>query len=295
VRRPYQDTHSKAIAIFLQCSNLLKTVERRTMPFVQLPTGSIYYTEHGQGHPIVLLHANPGDSQDFEAVIPALAKNYRVLAIDWLGYGQSTIPAHPQTANVRLYDQVLREFLSALALPPACFIGNSIGGNVAARLAIKSSEQVRGLVLVAPGGFSSMNFITRIFCRLQGSRFSLPPRFMAEMYLKCRTAVVEAMLQRAATVQTTTERIALNRAMWRSFARPESGLHQTAHNITVPTLLMFGQYDPIISADKDGKIAAQRISNAQFVVLPCGHVSFAELPELFLEVVEPFLSKLYDF
>ncbi len=61
------------------------------MPSINLSTGTVNYSEHGAGVPLVLLHANPGDSQDFEAVIPALAKQYRVLALDWPGNGQSDV------------------------------------------------------------------------------------------------------------------------------------------------------------------------------------------------------------
>lgn len=91
------------------------------MPFIQLSTGSVHYTEHGQGFPIVLLHANPGDSQDFKAVIPALAEHHRVFALDWSGYGQSAMPAQPETANVLLYCNVLREFLTTLKLSSFAF------------------------------------------------------------------------------------------------------------------------------------------------------------------------------
>ena len=105
------------------------------MPAVNLSTGAVHYSEHGQGVPLVLLHANPGDGHDFEAVIPALAKNHQVLALDWPGYGRSDLALQPETATVVLFYRVLREFLTALALPPAFFIGNSIGGNAAARLA----------------------------------------------------------------------------------------------------------------------------------------------------------------
>ena len=92
-----------------------------------------------------------------------------------------------------------------------------VGGNAAARLAIEAPASVRGLVLVAPGGFTPHNFVTRMFCKLQGSRFSLPPRLFAGLYLKHRTPTVRGMLHRAATVQSEAARIALNRAMWRSF------------------------------------------------------------------------------
>jgi len=84
----------------------------------------------GEGVPLVLLHANPGDSKDFEAVIPALAKNNRVLALDWPGYGLSDLPQNPGSATVLHYYKVLREFLTPLALPPAFFIGNSIFAEV---------------------------------------------------------------------------------------------------------------------------------------------------------------------
>jgi pimeloyl-ACP methyl ester carboxylesterase len=260
------------------------------MPSIDLSAGPLHYSEHGQGAPLVLLHANPGDSRDYEAVIPALAQDYRVLALDWPGYGQSDLTQPPEAAGVLLFYKVLCEFLEALDLPPALFLGNSIGGNAAARLAIESPERVRGLVLVAPGGFTPHTFVTRSFCALQGSRLSLSPHRFATMYLKHRTPTTEAMLQRASTVQATPECVALNRAMWRSFAHPENDLRQSAQKITAPTLLLFGEHDPAIPAGKDGMVAAQCIPSAQQVTLPCGHAPFAEVPQLFLANVQPFLA-----
>ncbi|MBL4583479.1 MAG: alpha/beta hydrolase [Pseudomonadales bacterium] len=82
--------------------------------------------------------------------------------------------------------------------------------------------------------------------------------------------------------------------MWRSFGKPENDLRQLAQNITAPTLLIFGKNDPVISAHKDGKMATQSIAGVSFVELPCGHVSFAEVPELFMPEVEPFLNQCSD-
>jgi pimeloyl-ACP methyl ester carboxylesterase len=201
------------------------------------------------------------------------------------------MPQQSNSVDVPLFYKVLREFLISLTLPPAFFIGNSVGGNAAARLASESPEMVRGLVLVAPGGFTPHNFVTRTFCKLQGSRFSLSPFCFASLYLKNRTPTVKAMLQRAATVQSTPDRLALNQAMWRSFAQSENDLRQSAQSIQAPVLLLFGKHDPVIPANKDGKVAVQCIPSAKFVALPCGHVYFAEAPELFLAEVQPFLSR----
>lgn len=260
------------------------------MPSVNLSTGSVYYTEQGQGVPLILLHANPGDSQDYEAVIPALAQHFRVLALDWPGYGQSAMPTNPETIGVLFFYKALREFLAKLALPPAFFIGNSLGGNAAARLAVEHPQLVRGLILVAPGGFTSPNFISRSFCTLQGSRFSLSPYRFASLYLRRRTAATQAMLKRASTTQFAAPQLMLNRAIWRDFATSDNDLRLIARGIKAPTLLLFGKRDPVIPANKDGKVAAAIIPNAKLVALPCGHAPFAEIPEIFLAEVEAFLA-----
>lgn len=260
------------------------------MPFVNLSKGLVHYTECGQGLPLVLLHANPGDSQDFEAVMPVLSAHYRVLALDWPGYGQSPLPAHSQAIEASFFYEVLHEFVSMLDLPPALFIGNSLGGHAAAKLAIESPEKVRGLVLVSPGGFNAQDLISRIFCNLQSSSFALSPYRFASWYLRHRTSTTQAMLERASTSQAMPPRIALNRAVWRSFLDPAYDLRQTAGAIKAPTLLLFGKDDPVLPAHKDGRVAAKCIPAAKFVAMPSGHAPFAEAPDLFLGQVKPFLA-----
>ena len=115
------------------------------MPYATLSKGRVHYSESGQGVPLVLLHANPGDSRDFEAIVPSLAQRHRVLALDWPGYGLSDPLADPGSASIADFQEALREFIAALSLPPVVLLGNSIGANVAARLAIDAPQQVRGL------------------------------------------------------------------------------------------------------------------------------------------------------
>jgi pimeloyl-ACP methyl ester carboxylesterase len=95
------------------------------MPQLQLANGAVHYLEQGQGTPLLLLSANPGDVRDFQAVMPTLAQHYRVIAIDWPGYGQSDIPTQAQTWGAGDFYQTLLEFITALQLPAALLIGNS--------------------------------------------------------------------------------------------------------------------------------------------------------------------------
>lgn len=258
--------------------------------FLALPSGRVHYREGGSGPPLILLHANPGDNRDFDAIWPALTARFHVLALDWPGYGQSDMPAAPGSRAASFFGDVLRAFIEALALPPAYLLGNSLGGNAAASLAVRAPHLVAGLVLVSPGGFTAHNVVTRGFCRLQGSRFALPPKWWAAMYLRRRTPLTRAMLARAAQEQATVERLALNRAVWRSFAQPAHDLRPLAGGIQVPVLLVFGRFDPAIPAAKDGRQARACLPHARFVALPCGHAPFAEMPEQFLAALQPFLA-----
>ena len=262
------------------------------MPHVSLASGLVHYRDTGRGPPLVLLHANPGDSRDYEAVVPTLSEHWRVLALDWPGYGGSALPAEPGNVTAPWFATVLEQFLRALALPPAVLVGNSIGGNAALRATVQSPDLVAGLVLVSPGGFTPHNAITRMFCRFMGSGWALSPRRWAGLYLKRRSMTVEAMLARAAGEQREAERLQLNRALWRSFGTAENDLRQIAVGLRIPTLLMFGAQDPAIPAHKDGRVAQACLPHAKFCVMPCGHAPFAEVPEAFLAQVLPFLDAL---
>jgi pimeloyl-ACP methyl ester carboxylesterase len=150
---------------------------------------------------------------------------------------------------------------------------------------------VRGLVLVSPGGFTPHNFISRSFCRLQGSGFSIPPRYFAAMYLRHRSPTAKEMLARAAGEQAQPQKLVVNRAIWRSFIDPQHDLRETATAIRAPTLLVFGKYDPVIPAKKDGRIAARAIPGSRLLVPSSGHAPFAEIPDEFLAEVQPFLAR----
>lgn len=274
------------------------------MPTLTLDQCTIHYQQYNQKNgdehtknstPIVLLHANPGDSQDYAAVIPALTKNHTVIAFDWPGYGglsgfHQPVKALPSISPILFYD-ILLECLAALNITQAHVIGNSIGGNVAARLAATKPDMVKSLVLVSPGGFTKHNPLTKLFCQYQGSKFGLSAHPFAQLYLRKRNPTTKAMLKRAKTVQSSAEAAALSRAMWQSFKTEKNNLLSLAKNITAPTLLFFGKYDPLIPAITDGRQAQKCIRHAQKQVLPCGHAAFAEMPEAFLQVVEPFLDK----
>ena len=260
------------------------------MPLITLPSGAISFEYSGAGPLLVLLHANPGDSRDFDGIRPALSKRFQVLTVDWPGYGESPAPTDPGTASVMLFYRLWCELAEALALAPMLLLGNSVGGYVAARYAVEQPARVRGLALVAPGGFTPHNALTRAFCRAQGSPVAVPPSLLSRLYLRRDTPVTREMRLRARYEQSTPVARAVNRAIWRSFAAPEHDLRPVAADIVAPTLLVFGRKDPLIPAAKDGRVAAALLPQATCCLTNTGHAPFAEAPADFLALLDGFLA-----
>lgn len=264
------------------------------MPTVQTRTCAVAYEEQGSGTPLVLLHANPGDLHHFDGIVATLAQSYRTIALDWPGYGQSPAPSPPQHASAMVLADVLEDVVKTLHLESAIFLGNSVGGFAAARLAIRHPEQVRALILVAAGGFTTPTPFSRLFCNIKGSEFitRVFATIWAKWYLKRRTPLVKHIIERIDKGRALPARVAVDAAIWRSFLYPDHDLRSSAKQIVAPTLLIYGRYDPAICFKRDGRNAQASISHAQFAVLPTGHEPFAEDPEAFLQVVEPFLQSV---
>ncbi|MFZ5756517.1 MAG: alpha/beta fold hydrolase [Pseudomonadota bacterium] len=262
------------------------------MATVRLTQGTIHYHRAGRagGTPLVLLSASPGDHRDFDAVVAALAQHFDVIAPDWPGYGASSPLATPEQASAMAFYEVLVEFLDVLGIAQAAFIGNSVGGYAATRLAIEQPQRVAKLVLVSPGGFTPHNVLTRFFCRWQGSALAIPPGPLARLYLRRHTPAADAMRARAAGEQSRPPARTQVRAIWRSFTDAEHDLRRRARNVRCPVLLVFGNGDPIIPWWLDGRVAQRAMPHAQFRRLPGGHAPFAEVPERFLEAALPFLG-----
>jgi len=260
---------------------------------VQTRCGRIWYSEYGQGFPLVLLHANLCDHHDFEPIIPSLAERYRVIALDWPWHGQSDSPAPPIEAGAGLFADVLEDVVEELDLLAAVFIGSSVGGFTAARLAIMHPEHVAGLVLVNSGGFIPTNLITRTFSKLMGTpvinRVLLPGFMRAAM--RPRSDNDRAIVGRVAARASTREGTSTCAALWRSFARDEHDLRPRAAQLLTPTMIVWGTKDIGLPL-RVGRATHAAISGSHLETFNTGHMAFSSDPERFLCLVLPFIASV---
>jgi pimeloyl-ACP methyl ester carboxylesterase len=117
---------------------------------------SMYYEEHGEGDPLVLLHGGIAGGEIFAEIAPALAQGRRVIVPDLQGHGRT---AHIDR-NLRAEDLAddVAALIRHLGLERADVLGYSLGGAVTWRLAIQHRERVRRIVVVSTSGRRAGSF-----------------------------------------------------------------------------------------------------------------------------------------
>lgn len=107
---------------------------------------SIYYTKQGEGPVLLLLHGNTASSVMFQEAIERYAKHHCVIAMDFLGHGNSSRVS--RLATDLWFDEAMQviALIKALKLPPVDIIGVSGGALVALNVALEASELVRHVI-----------------------------------------------------------------------------------------------------------------------------------------------------
>jgi len=104
----------------------------------------------GEGEPVVMLHGTSGHLEAFVRNIAVLHEHAACHAIDMMGHGYTDSPGQP--FRIPGYVQHVLDYLDAVGVERAHFIGESLGGWVSGRLAADHPDRVLSLTLVAPGG-----------------------------------------------------------------------------------------------------------------------------------------------
>jgi len=113
--------------------------------FIDTPEGQIHFRTEGRGEPVLLLHKASLSSEEYKEMIPILAKNYRVIAIDVLGCGDSDQP--PFEPKFEDYVRNIIYCLDSLKIKKTHIVGRLFGASLAIEIAAIYPERVNKLVL----------------------------------------------------------------------------------------------------------------------------------------------------
>ncbi|WP_326947602.1 MULTISPECIES: 4,5:9,10-diseco-3-hydroxy-5,9,17-trioxoandrosta-1(10),2-diene-4-oate hydrolase [unclassified Amycolatopsis] len=264
----------------------------------------LHYHEAGAEHAetVILLHGGgPGASawSNFGRNLPEFAKHYRTIAVDQPGFGRSDKPtAHPQ--YFRHSADAVAGLMDALGVETAHFIGNSLGGGAAVRLALNHGKRAGRLVLMGPGGLSVNLFApdpTEGVKNL-GKFGAKPSRERMEAFLRImvhdQALITDELIDDRFAAANTPESLAAMRAMGMSFAQPETYeegmLWREAHRLRQRVLLIWGREDRVNPLD-GALVALKTIPRAQLHVFGgCGHWAQLEKFDEFNRLALDFLG-----
>jgi len=145
-------------------SRISHLYESAVSKFVSVDGVRLHFVVAGGGPPIVLIHGNPGSSQDWTRVYGPLSARHQVIAFDRPGHGHSERPNH-QDITVEVQARILRSALDQLKVEKPTLIGHSWGAALALAYALDFPHDVAGLVLLAPAAYLSddgVSFISKL-------------------------------------------------------------------------------------------------------------------------------------
>lgn len=218
-------------------------------------------------------------------VLDALDASFQTAIVSPPGFGKSDRPDWIETIDDCAY--ICMDALDALKVKDATVIGFGLGGWLAAEIAVKSTRNMARLVLVDPFGIKVNGPFDR---DIQDIWFLAPQKLLEAKYADIEKGKIDYTVM----PESKLEIIARNKESYARFCW-QPYMHNTKlkgrlHRIDVPTLVVWGERDGIITTAY-GRAFAREIPGAKFATIAnAGHFPHIEQPEAFLKTVAGFIG-----
>jgi pimeloyl-ACP methyl ester carboxylesterase len=245
----------------------------------------IHYEVHGEGPPMVLIHANPFDRRLWLYQIARYSAFYRVIAVDLRGYGLSDKPEAPFTLADMMHD--VRGVCADEGIKRAIFMGVSVGSGIAMLMALEHPDMTEAIVLVG-GSSSGPQDVESIVKGLHQETLGAYLMHLMRGYVAPGFAdtthgrwLLSLFTERAADLSA--------KSIAQIFrARGSCDMTARLPGLKAPTLVVNGEHDNSL---KRGGVTASLIPGAKHAVIAnAGHACVIEDPDAFDRHVIAFLS-----
>ena len=261
----------------------------------------IHYLDGGRkdGRPVVLIHGFGDNSFSWDGWTKVLGATHRVLAVDLPGHGLTDAPADYVASPDRLADSIAA-WAKKIGLGPAAVAGNSLGGATAWLLAVRHPEQVRALILVDAAGWPMPPAKGPPPLAFRIMKYKLGRDIIASIdstplireglrgEVGDPKVITDPFIARWAALQCAPG----HRAILMSLGGGSTPASDAVlANIKVPTLILWGEADPLITVPAAHKFNAA-IKGSELKIYPgVGHLPMTEIPEQSATDAAAFLAR----
>src|ERR687898_2450816 len=233
-------------------------IEFATTPL--LSTGvSLHYAEQGDqaGEAIVFLHGYSDSWYSFSRVLPLLSPEYHAFALTQRGHGDSDKPECCYTPDAFAAD--VDAFMDAVGIEEATLVGASTGALFAQRVALSYPPRVSRLVLV--GAQTPANESNEVLLGLQEEVRALEDPVPPEFVRAFQEGTIHQPVPQEFLDTVVSESLKLPARVWRDYF--EGAVLSIDHDyvlalgeIAVPTLILWGEQDPLFPREEQERLAA---------------------------------------
>lgn len=273
------------------------------LKYLNLHGERIAYVDEGSGEVLLLLHGMAGSSQTWRSVIKPLSRQFRVIAPDLPGHGESNKPRSDYSLGA--FAVLLRDLLDELGVTSATIVGHSLGGGVAMQFLYQHPDYAQRLILIGSGGLGPDVGLTLRLLSAPGAELIMPiiaPRQVLaageRVWSRLRRAGIEAprgeeIWRSYSTFSDAPTRQAFLRTL-RSVVdyrgQAVSALNRLNTKTELPIMAIWGDRDAIIPVKHAYAAQDARPDIRLEVLAGVGHFPQVERPTEVVELIEDFIA-----
>ncbi|WP_137937129.1 alpha/beta fold hydrolase [Chitinivorax sp. B] len=282
----------QAVQTAIQFERQLSNLERKQ---IQVDGHTVFYHEGGQGETILMLHGFGGDADNWTRFARPLTDNYRVIAPDLPGSGESS---RLQQANYSIPKQAERvlAMMDALKVNKVHLVGNSMGGYIAAWFTANHPERVKSLALFDNAGVLGQNLSPFYKTLLDGRNMLVvesPVQFDDLWKLVFADPPYLPDFVKTYFANKAYSNREFNKKIFSEVREPYLPLDPMLPRIVAPTLILWGEEDKVLDISSIDVLKANLThTQPRIVTLPgVGHLPMVEKPK---ETARIYLDFIHD-
>jgi pimeloyl-ACP methyl ester carboxylesterase len=256
------------------------------------PIGTRFAYQGAGGKAIVMLHGFDSSCLEFRRLVPALALDHRVWALDLLGFGFCDRPADLQVSPEKVCEH-LYAFWQSQVKEPMVLVGASMGGAAAVEFAISHPEAVEKLVLLDSAGLTRGPNLSKVLIKPLGN---LATKFLSQPSI--RISVSQKAYQDQSLVTADANLCASLHLLMPNWSEAlitftRSGGYYVGDRVTqvsLPTLILWGRQDRILGTKDAARFEAAISGSHLQWIEDCGHVPHLEQPRETAGAIAAFMG-----
>lgn len=261
--------------------------------------GDIAFVETARnGPPVVLIHGNSSCKEVFRRQLQSpLFQDYRLIALDLPGHGDSADAADPQTYTLPGYANIVSELLRELGVEHPVLLGWSLGGHIALEM-LATGANLAGVMAVgappvSPGILGLLRGLRPEIDVFLTGKADFTPKDTKRFAEICFGAAADEWLVRRIERTDPRTRTTISRSMMRGACADE---RWAVEHLDTPVAILNGSEEPFARQDYLRHLNYAHLWEGQIQLIQgAGHAPFLEAPDRFNPLLKRFLDYADDY